>query len=112
MPTNYAPELDITPYLSDEEIQFYQSQISILRWMVELGRLDIHINVALLSSYLTAPRIGHLEAIYQIYGYLKAHDRSTMVFDDGYLNWCDSDFPEYDWTDFYNDAKRCKIMLF
>jgi hypothetical protein len=74
--------------------------------MVELGRLDIYINVALLSSSLTAPRIGHLEAIYQIYGYLKAHDRSTMVFDDGYLNWCDSDFPEYDWTDFYNDAKE------
>jgi hypothetical protein len=58
--------------------------------MVELGRLDIYVNVALLSLYLTAPRKGHLEAIYCIYGYLKGHFRSTMVFDDAYLNWSDS----------------------
>jgi hypothetical protein len=90
MPTSYLPELDITPLLEDDEIHFFQSQISILRWMVELGRLDIYVNVALLSSYLTAPRKGHLEAIYCIYGYLKGHFRSTMVFDDAYLNWSDS----------------------
>lgn len=64
MPTAYYPKLDITPYLLDSEIQFFQSQISMLRWMVELSRLDIFINVALLSSYLTAPRQGHMEAIY------------------------------------------------
>jgi len=81
MPTAYLPELNITPLLQDDDIHFYQSQISILRWMVELGRLDIYVNVALLSSYLTAPRIGHLEAIYSIFGYLKSHTRSTMVFD-------------------------------
>jgi hypothetical protein len=27
-----------------------------------------------------------------------------MVFDDSYINWKDSNFPEYDWTDFYQDA--------
>ncbi len=52
MPTPYLPELDITPLLKEDEIHFFQSKISILRWMVELGRLDIYINVALLSSYL------------------------------------------------------------
>jgi hypothetical protein len=76
MPTAYLPELDITPLLSDEEIHFYQSQISILRWMIELGWLDIYVNIALLSSYLTAPRKGHLEAVYCIYGYLKSRTHS------------------------------------
>jgi hypothetical protein len=71
MPTSYYPELDITPHLLEEEIHFFQSQISILRWMVELGRLDIFINMALLSSFLMAPRQGHMEAVYCIYGYLK-----------------------------------------
>jgi hypothetical protein len=43
--------------------------------MVELGRLDIYVHVALLSSYLVQPRRGHLEAIYNIYGYLKQHTK-------------------------------------
>jgi hypothetical protein len=56
MHTEYSPELDITPFLDDDMMNFYQNQISILRWMVELGRLDIYIQVALLSSYLVQPR--------------------------------------------------------
>jgi hypothetical protein len=77
MLSNYHPEIDITPYLTPDDTNFYQSQISILCWMVEFGRLDIYTPVALLSSYLTHPRQGHLEAIYVIYQYLKGHDRST-----------------------------------
>jgi hypothetical protein len=74
MHSEYSPELDVTPFLDDKETNFYQSQVSILRWMVELGRLDLYVYVALLSSYLCQPRQGHLEAVYYLYGYLKAHD--------------------------------------
>jgi hypothetical protein len=106
MHSEYSPELDITPFLDDEMTNYYQSQISILRWMVELGRLDIYIQVALLSSYLVKPRVGHLEAVYYLYGYLKAHSRSSMVFDSEYINWCEDDFPIQDWSDFYPDAAQ------
>jgi len=102
MLSNYHPEVDISPYLAPEETNFYQSQISILRWMVDFGRLDIYTPVALLSSYLTHPRQGHLEATYIIYQYLKSHDRSTMAFDASYVTWQDTDFPLYDWSDFYS----------
>jgi len=104
LPSNYHPELDITPLLTDDEVNLYQSYVSILRWIVELGRLDIYVHVAFMSAYLSNPRVGHMEAILYIFGYLKAHDRSTMVFDPGYLQWKDSDFLEYDWTDFYPNA--------
>ena len=103
---DYYPELDTSPLLDDEETNYYQSQISVLRWMVELGRIDIYINVALLSSFLVQPRRGHMEAIYSIYGYLKHHNRSTMVFDDAMIDWKDTDFSHYDWTDFYHEAKE------
>lgn len=106
MLTSYVPELDIAPLLQGEDIHLYQSQISILRWMVELGRVDIYVNVALLSSYLTAPRIGHLEAIHHFFGYLKSHTRSMMVFDAGYLSLNESDFAVYDWKDFYGDVSE------
>jgi hypothetical protein len=82
------------------------SQVSIQRGMVELGRLDIYVQVALLSSYLVQPRQGHLEVIYYMFRYLKAQDRSTMVFDSEYFNWRDEDFPDHDWTDFYGDISE------
>jgi hypothetical protein len=36
-------------------------------WIVKLGHLNIYTPVALLSSYLTQPRQGHLQAICVIY---------------------------------------------
>jgi hypothetical protein len=67
MLSNYRPELDITPHLNTEGVSFFQSQISILCWMVKLGRLYIYTPVVLLSTYLMHPRQRHLEAIYMIY---------------------------------------------
>jgi hypothetical protein len=104
LPSNYYPELDITPLFNDEETNQFQSFISILRWIVELGCLDIYVHMVMLSLYLMNPRVGHMEALYYIFGYLKSHDRSTMVFDDVYLNWNNADFPSFEWTEFYPHA--------
>jgi hypothetical protein len=106
MPLNYRPELDTSPLLTDEAVNYYQSQISILRWAVELGRIDIYIDTALLSQHLVHPRQGHLEAIYHIYSYLKKHERCTMVFDDAPVIFGEADFPVFEWTDFYGDVKE------
>jgi hypothetical protein len=100
MPMRSIPELDITPFLQDDDINFYQSQISILRWMVELGRVDIHVQAAFLSTFPTAPQEGPLEAVYCLYGYLKSHNKSNVVFNPGYVYWNDTDFPRYDWNVF------------
>ncbi len=76
---NYHPELDITPTLDADDTNLYQSYTSILRWIVELRQLDIYVHVAFLSSFLTNPRIGHMEAVYHIFGYLKYHDRHSLL---------------------------------
>jgi hypothetical protein len=104
MPTGYRPELDTSPLLSDEAINFYQSQINILRWAIELGQIDIYVDVALLSHYLVNPCQGHMEAVYHIYAYLKRHERCAMVFDDKTLHFSKADFPEFDWLDLYGDV--------
>ncbi len=41
MQTSYRPELDVSPELEPTEAAYYQSLIGVLRWMVELGRVDI-----------------------------------------------------------------------
>ena len=102
----YRPELDSTPELDDEKANYYQGLIGVLRWMVELGRIDIMVSVTLLSSYLTNPREGHLEQVYHIFAYLKAHDRSCLVFDPRYPTHDETRFKPADWADLYPGAEE------
>jgi hypothetical protein len=60
----YRPELDMTPELSPEQTKYYQNLIGVLQWVVELGRIDIHVAVALLSQYLASLHQGHLEQVF------------------------------------------------
>jgi hypothetical protein len=106
MSLNYRPEVDSSPLLNDEETNYFQSQISILRWAVELGRIDIYVDTAMLSQHLVYPRQGHLSAVYHIYSYLKKHERSTMIFDEAMVTYSDADFPIFDWLDFYGSISE------
>ncbi len=47
-----------------------------------------------------------MEAMYNAYGYLRHHNHSTMVFDDAMIDWKDTDFNHYGWTDYYHEAKE------
>lgn len=104
LPSNYKPELDISPHCDDEEVQFYHSQIGVLRWMVELGRVDICGEVSMMAAFSAMPRIGHLNAVIHMFSYLSSHDRSKIVFDTTYVDHVRSQRP--DWSDFYRDAKE------
>ena len=46
---------------------YYQSLIGILRWIVELGRVDVCLEVSMMSSHLALPREGHLEQVLHIF---------------------------------------------
>lgn len=69
--SGYRPEIDVSQELTGEEASYYQSLIGILRWMVELGRVDICLEVSLMSSHLALPREGHLECLFHIFAYLE-----------------------------------------
>eukprot|EP00957_Ditylum_brightwellii_P148966 11341541-Ditylum_brightwellii.AAC.1 len=56
----YRPELDITPELSPIDSAYYQSLIGMLRWIVELGQIDICLEVSMMSSHLAMLREGHM----------------------------------------------------
>ena len=81
-PPNYKPELDVTEELGPELASRFLQLIGICRWAVELGRIDIYLEVALLSQYQANPRIGHLEALYHVFAYMKKHpDMGRLVYD-------------------------------
>jgi len=81
MTYNYHPGEDTTPELEPEGVKTYQELIGILRWAVEIGRIDILLEVSLLSSHLALPREGHLAQVYHIFGYLKSSPRRRLFFD-------------------------------
>jgi hypothetical protein len=99
----YRPELDVSPVLGADKANYYQNLIGILQWAVELGRIDIFAQVSMLSQYLAQPREGHLDQVFHIFGYLKVHGQSKVVFDDTFNSWKDK-FTQCDWQDFYPDA--------
>ena len=94
----YRPEIDISRELVGDEASYYQSLIGILRWIVELGRVDICLEVSLMSSHLALPREGHLEALFHMFAYLRKYHNAEMLFDPSRPQVDTSAFPRQDWT--------------
>ena len=81
MRVSYRPELDITPALSPIDSAYYQSLIGMLRWMVELGQIDICLEVSMMSSHLAMPREGHMAEVLRIFAHLRKYHNTELVFD-------------------------------
>ena len=107
IPTGYRPELDQSDLLDKDMISRYLQLIGILRWAIELGRVDIALETAIMSQYSASPRVGHIEAVYHIFAYLQANPRATMVFDPTTPLIDEGCFQhDTDWKPFYGDVKE------
>ena len=104
--TSYSPELGITPELISTDAAYYQSVVGILRQIVELGRVDICLEVSLISYHLALPREGHLDKLFHIFAYLKWKQMARMVFDPTYPSIDNDDFPRHDWEKHYCQVKE------
>ena len=102
----YRPEEDVSRHLEGDEITYFQELIGVLRWAIEIGRVDILLEVALLSSQLAAPRIGHMEQVYHIFGYLKKHPKRKLYMDPDHPNIKEGRFKKFEWEDFYWGAEE------
>ena len=108
MSNGYDASLDDSEELSDEDANYYQSLIGIMRWIVEMGRMDVATETSILSSYIANPRKGHFMELLRVFAYLKSHHNARVVFDPTYPD-IDSSFNEkQDWSDFYGtDPEDC-----
>jgi hypothetical protein len=84
----YRPELDQSPELDPRRASYFQGIIGML------------------SRYLPAPREGHLQQVFHIFGYLKTHNKSTLVFDDSEPSFDSARFKKRDWAQFYPGASE------
>jgi hypothetical protein len=107
MGTSYRPELDVSPVLDAEIANYYQSLIGVLRWTVEIGRIDITTEVSMLAAHMAMPRQGHLYAVFRVFAYLKQKHNSRLVYDPTYPKIDHSKFKDNeDWRSFYGDVKE------
>ena len=97
--SKHKPELDVTDELTPDDASYYQQQIGILRWMVELGRIDVCTEVSMLAAFTASPRQGHLAAVLHLYAYLKHNPRSKVVYDPTPMD--HEPHAQCDWSDFY-----------
>ena len=78
--------------------------IGILHWAFKIGRLYILLEVSLLSSQLALLRVGHLQAVYIVFGYIKKVPKCKPCFDPRKPMMSEDIFHKFDWEDFYPDA--------
>ena len=74
--------------------------------MVELGWIDIVTEVSCLAAFLAMPCHGHLDAVFHMFSYLKAHSRSCLAFDLTLIDYSQEEYIEHDWEAFYRPMKE------
>ena len=73
--------MDVSPLLLPDEASYFQTIIGVMRWMVDLGRIYIAVEVSQISSFLAMPRQGHLVNALHIMSYLKIKHNSRLLLD-------------------------------
>jgi len=92
--------------LDEDSTSLYQSYVGILRWAVEISRIDLAHAAATMARFMASPREGHLMGLLTIFAYLKLHMNSKIVIDPFERCWDDLDWNKADWNDLYPDAKE------
>ena len=105
-PMGYEVETDVSPELGPELASWYQSWIGVLRWIVELGRVDVITEASLLASQLALPRECHLEALLHLFAHLGDKHNARLVLDPTYPEINLKDFIECDWKSYYGNVEE------
>ena len=101
----YKPGLDTTDECDADHTSRYQQSIGILLRDAEIERIDIQLEVALMSQYWMSPREGYLEALYLIFQFMWKNTNKRQVMDPSNPMIYESVFHfNVDWVEFYGDV--------
>ena len=77
---------------------YYQSLIGILRWIVELGRVDVCLEVSMMSSQLHYPEKVIRSKFCTFFAYLKKYHNTELVYDPSNPVVAENDSKRRDWA--------------
>ena len=95
---NDHPELDKSELANEDLITKFRCMIGQLQWAVTLGRYDILAQVISMSCFRLAPKVGHIERMKRIYGYLSRTKHYALRFRTEEPYYMHLPELEYDWT--------------
>ena len=101
------PEMDDSELLGPEGIQQYQSLIGAVQWTISLCRFDVAHAIMSLGRFRAAPRVGHLERLKRVIGYLRKRSHGCIRFRSGQPNHEDffgNERVHYDWSETVYDC--------
>ena len=101
---NDHPELDNSELANDDLITKFMCMIGQLQWAVTLGRYDILAHVMSMSRFRLAPKVGHIERMKRIYGYLSRTKHYALRFRTEEPNYMHLPELEYDSTRIYGNV--------
>ena len=94
---NDHPEVDESDELDAEGTVKYQSMAGALQWAVSLGRFDTLTAVMTMSRFRACPRVGHIERLKRMYGYLKKYKHGAIRIRTELPDLSDIPDIEHDW---------------
>lgn len=92
------PELDTSDLLDEKGVEIYLSLIGQAQWAVSLARFDIATAVMTLSGFRVAPRIGHLDRVKRLYGYLSKMKHGVIRVRTAEPDYSDLPDQNFDWA--------------
>ena len=95
---NDHPALDNTKLCNGEQITKYMCLIGEQQWAVTLGRYDILALVMSMSRFRLVPKIGHLERMKRLYGYLARTKHFAIRYRTKEPDCSHLPKQEYEWT--------------
>ena len=100
----YHPELDQSEFLTGDDISKYRMLVGSLNWAVTIGRVDVMFAAITMARYNQAPRKGHLQVMFRIFGYLKNHLKANLKIDTSDPEEPADDVVKCDWKHLYPNA--------
>ena len=101
---NDHPELDNSELANDDLITKFMCMIGQPQWAVTPGRYDILAHVMSMSRFRLAPKVGHIDRMKRIYGYLSRTKHYALRFRTEKPNYMHLPELEYDWTKIYGNV--------
>jgi hypothetical protein len=101
------PELDISDELPLDRIKDYQSLIGEFQWAISLGRYDIMCVTMTMGRFRAAPKVGHLNRLERIVGFLRKYPDGAIRFRTDIPDYSSLSHVEYDWSySVYGNSKE------
>ena len=81
-----------------------------LQWAITLGRYDIITQVMSMSRFRLAPKIGHLERMRRLYGYLAKTKHFAIRYRTKQPDYCHLPKQEYDGPGLFMEMSKKKFL--